>query len=283
MPITIALIALLGSTLLGLSAGAAVLLGAILAPTDPVLAGDIGVGPPGDEDEHEPNFALTSEAGLNDGLAFPFVLLGIAIAAEGGQRLDRRVGVRRRRSTRSPAAWPSARRSASSPPGASSGSATTTSSPPRSTSTTRWPPCSSSTASPRPPGRTASSPRSPAASPSAATRRTTTSTGACTRARSSRRSSSSSRSSSCSGRCSRCTGLGAPGWEGWLVAALVLVAVRPVSCVAALWGSQLDGPQDKSFVAWFGVRGVGSLFYLAVVVQAGVLSPTGSRTSSCGR
>ena len=57
------------------------MLGAILAPTDPVLAGDVGVGPPGDEDEREPNFALTAEAGLNDGLAFPFVFLGAFVAA----------------------------------------------------------------------------------------------------------------------------------------------------------------------------------------------------------
>ena len=49
-----------------------------------MLAGDIGVGPPGDEDEHEPNFALTAEAGLNDGLAAPFVLAGLFVAEQGG-------------------------------------------------------------------------------------------------------------------------------------------------------------------------------------------------------
>ena len=54
-------------------------------PTDPVLAGDIGVGPPGDEDEHEPNFALTAEAGGNDGLAAPLVLLGVFLAEQGGR------------------------------------------------------------------------------------------------------------------------------------------------------------------------------------------------------
>ena len=80
MPLTIGAIALFGSVVMGLSAGAAIALGACLAPTDPVLAGDIGVGPPGDEEEHEPNFSLTGEAGLNDGLAFPFVLLGVVIA-----------------------------------------------------------------------------------------------------------------------------------------------------------------------------------------------------------
>jgi NhaP-type Na+/H+ or K+/H+ antiporter len=84
MPLTIAAVALFGTQVMGLSLGAAVILGAILAPTDPVLAGDVGVGPPGDEEQSEANFALTAEAGLNDGLAFPFVFLGAYIAAEGG-------------------------------------------------------------------------------------------------------------------------------------------------------------------------------------------------------
>lgn len=82
MPLTIAALALFGSLVMGLSVGAAIALGACLAPTDPVLAGDIGVGPPGDEQEHEPNFSITGEAGLNDGLAFPFLLLGAAVAAD---------------------------------------------------------------------------------------------------------------------------------------------------------------------------------------------------------
>ena len=73
---------------MGLSAGAAIVLAAALAPTDPVLAGDIGVGPPGEEDEeHEPHFGVSAEAGFNDGLAFPFVLLGIAIAADDDPRV----------------------------------------------------------------------------------------------------------------------------------------------------------------------------------------------------
>ena len=80
MPLSIAAVVAFGTGVLGLSLGAAIVLGAALAPTDPVLAGDIGVGPPGDEDEHEPNFALTAEAGLNDGLAFPFVFLGVVVA-----------------------------------------------------------------------------------------------------------------------------------------------------------------------------------------------------------
>ena len=83
MPLTIALLAVLGHALLGLGAAAAILLGASLAPTDPVLASDVQVGPPGEGLEDEVRFTLTSEAGLNDGLAFPFVNLAIALALAG--------------------------------------------------------------------------------------------------------------------------------------------------------------------------------------------------------
>ena len=83
MPLTIALLAVLGHALLGLGAAAAILLGAALAPTDPVLASDVQVGPPGEGLEDEVRFTLTSEAGLNDGLAFPFVNLAIALALAG--------------------------------------------------------------------------------------------------------------------------------------------------------------------------------------------------------
>jgi NhaP-type Na+/H+ or K+/H+ antiporter len=79
MPLTIAALALLASALLGLGA-AAILLAASLAPTDPVLASDVQVGPPGQGLEDEVRFTLTAEAGLNDGLAFPFVNLAIALA-----------------------------------------------------------------------------------------------------------------------------------------------------------------------------------------------------------
>jgi NhaP-type Na+/H+ or K+/H+ antiporter len=84
MPLTILGVAIFGNAVMGLSVGAAITLGAILAPTDPVLAGDIGVGPPGHEDEREPNFSLTGEAGLNDGLAFPFLFLGLFALDPGG-------------------------------------------------------------------------------------------------------------------------------------------------------------------------------------------------------
>ncbi|NKK70230.1 sodium:proton antiporter [Rhizobium leguminosarum bv. viciae] len=80
MPLTIGTLAFLGSWILGLGVASAVLLGACLAPTDPVLASDVQVGPPQTGEEDEVRFALTSEAGLNDGLSFPFVHLAIALA-----------------------------------------------------------------------------------------------------------------------------------------------------------------------------------------------------------
>jgi sodium/hydrogen antiporter len=85
MPLTIAGIALLGWWWLGLAPAAAVLLGSALAPTDPVLAADVQVGEPSEEEdgEDEVRFALTSEAGLNDALAFPFLYMAIAMATVG--------------------------------------------------------------------------------------------------------------------------------------------------------------------------------------------------------
>lgn len=83
MPLTMIGVALLGWAFAGMTLAGAVLLAAILAPTDPVLASDVQVGPPLEGGEHPVRFALTAEAGLNDGLAFPFVYLGLLIAASG--------------------------------------------------------------------------------------------------------------------------------------------------------------------------------------------------------
>ncbi len=80
MPMSIAAITVLGVWGLGLPWAIALLLGASLAPTDPVLAADVQVGPPKTGEEDEVRFGLTSEAGLNDGLAFPFVNLAIALS-----------------------------------------------------------------------------------------------------------------------------------------------------------------------------------------------------------
>lgn len=95
MPLSIAGVAVLGWWVMGLAPAAALLLGAVLAPTDPVLASDVQVGGPkasspdvesDDEidERDEVRFALTSEAGLNDGLAFPFVYAAIFLATLGG-------------------------------------------------------------------------------------------------------------------------------------------------------------------------------------------------------
>lgn len=100
MPLTVAAVAVAAWALLGVDLAAAVLLGAAISPTDPVLAAEVQVGGPGqgsenaeaaeeepDEpsDEDEVRFALTSEAGLNDALAFPYTNLAIVLLA--GTRL----------------------------------------------------------------------------------------------------------------------------------------------------------------------------------------------------
>ena len=89
MLLTVGAVTVLGMQGLGLSLGASVLLGAILAPTDPVLASDVQVSNPGDRDRLR--FGLTGEGGLNDGTAFPLVMLGLGLLGvhelgEGGWR-----------------------------------------------------------------------------------------------------------------------------------------------------------------------------------------------------
>jgi NhaP-type Na+/H+ or K+/H+ antiporter len=77
MTITVGLVALVGVYALGLPWGAAVILGAVLAPTDPVLASDVQLESAADTDRLR--FSITGEAGLNDGTAFPFVMLGLGL------------------------------------------------------------------------------------------------------------------------------------------------------------------------------------------------------------
>jgi sodium/hydrogen antiporter len=75
MPISIFALAVVGKLFLGMNWAEAILLGAILAPTDPVLASEVQLTDINDQDELR--FGLTSEGGLNDALAFPFVYFGI--------------------------------------------------------------------------------------------------------------------------------------------------------------------------------------------------------------
>ncbi len=101
MPLTILGIAVLGWWVAGLAPAVALLLGAVLSPTDPVLASDVQVGEPltediddREEDDDRPDedddirFSLTAEAGMNDGLAFPFVHLALLLIAGGFTLLD---------------------------------------------------------------------------------------------------------------------------------------------------------------------------------------------------
>ncbi|TDE17649.1 cation:proton antiporter [Dyadobacter psychrotolerans] len=69
---------------LGFDLPSALLLGAVLAPTDPVLASDVQVGPPLEDRTDDVRFSLTAEAGMNDGMAFPFTWLAILLAAASG-------------------------------------------------------------------------------------------------------------------------------------------------------------------------------------------------------
>jgi sodium/hydrogen antiporter len=83
MLLTIALVAVLAYMLLGFDVASSILIGAVLAPTDPVLADDVQVGPPMEKTTNKVRFALTAEAGLNDGMAFPFTWLAISVALQG--------------------------------------------------------------------------------------------------------------------------------------------------------------------------------------------------------
>jgi sodium/hydrogen antiporter len=272
MPLTIAAVALLGDALLGLSGAAALLLGAALAPTDPVLAGDIGVGPPGDEDEHEPNFALTAEAGLNDGLAAPFVLAGLFIAQEGGSDWALEwlaadvlyaiaVGAAIGAGAGTLAAWSVKRlRSREMLAAEFDGFHAIA------TALVIYGLAELAGAY----GFLA------VFAGGLAFRRyehdhevnVTVHEGA-------------ERMEKLLelavilllGSMLTTAGLAVPGWEGWLLAVLLLVVVRPAACLLGLVGSRMDHAHEKAFVAWFGVRGVGTLYYVALIVAAGALDP----------
>lgn len=77
MLVTIGLLSAVGVFVLGLPLGPAILLAAIIAPTDPVLASDVQVQDPGDHDRLR--FSLSGEGGMNDGTTFPFVMIGLGL------------------------------------------------------------------------------------------------------------------------------------------------------------------------------------------------------------
>jgi NhaP-type Na+/H+ or K+/H+ antiporter len=272
MPLTIAAVALLASTLLGLSLAAAVVLAAVLAPTDPVLAGDIGVGPPGDEEEHEPNFAITAEAGLNDGLAFPFVLLGLFIAKESGagwlgEWLAADVfyaigmGIAVGAGAGLAAAWSVKRlhdhKLLSADFDGFHAIATTLL-------------------------------IYGLAEAAGGYGFLAVFAGGLAFRRYERDHEANERVHRGAeqvekflelaailllGSMLTLEGLGTPGWEGWLLVAALLLVIRPLASVVGLLGSRVEGLGEKAFVGWFGVRGVGTLYYVAFAVSAGALAP----------
>lgn len=84
----IASVALLGWWI-GLVPASALLLAAVFAPTDPVLASDIQVEiEETTEEEHPVQYYLTVEAGINDGMAFPFTWLAVLVALNGMTSMD---------------------------------------------------------------------------------------------------------------------------------------------------------------------------------------------------
>ena len=276
MPLTIGAVTVFAIVVMGLSPAAALLLGAILAPTDPVLAGDIGVGPPGEEDEHEPNFSLTSEAGLNDGLAFPFVLLAVLMAegASGEKVME----------------WLAVDVVYAIAGGVIAGAVV---------------------------GRLAAASvkklrdrglLAPSLDGYHAIATTMFIYGAAEvvgvygfvavfvgglafrRYERDHEANANVHNGAeqaekllelasvlMLGSMLTLAGLATPGWEGWLLAVTLIVAIRPASCLIALIGSKLDRPNERAFVSWFGVRGIGSLYYLAFAVSLGVL-PAGEQS-----
>jgi NhaP-type Na+/H+ or K+/H+ antiporter len=273
MPAFIVLAAAFGSVVMGLSLGAAVALAGALAPTDPVLAGDVGVGPPGQDEEHEPHFGISAEAGFNDGLAFPFVLLGLAIA-EGSSAVE----------------WVTADLLYAVVGGGLLGVVM------------GW-------------GIAASIVRLrdselliPALDGWLAVAATLAVYGIAEtlatygflavfaaglafrryerdheiNARVHHGASIVEKFGELAvilllGSMLSLDGLGAPGLAGWGLALLVVLVLRPLTVNLALLGSRLQRPGERAFLAWFGVRGVGTLFYAAVAVAAGSPLPEDER------
>ena len=296
------LIAAVGVWLLGLPLGAAVLLGAILAPTDPVLASDVQVEHPADRDRLR--FGLTGEAGLNDGTAFPFVMLGLGLiglhdlgplgwrwlavdvvwAVAAGLAMGAAAGHARRHascctcdsSTRRRSGWTTSFRSACS----------------------RW-----RTAPPWPRTRTASSPCSPRASrcggwrrehnegdvPADVARRRREGAGEPATAGTDRNATDPETAPAYMaqavlgfneqleriGEVAIVVLLGGmlsarylPREAVWFVPLLLLV-IRPVAVYLGLVGMRATQLQ-RGLIGWFGIRGVGSLYYLAYAITHGV-------------
>lgn len=270
MPLSIAAVALFANQVMGLSVAAAVLLGAALAPTDPVLAGDVGVGPPGEEEEFEPNFSLTSEAGLNDGLAFPFVIFGVLLAE--GRAEDRWLewlaadvfyglagavligAVVGRAAAASIRGLRDRKLLAHGLDGYHAVAITLLIYGLAEVLSTY--------------GFLA------VFVGGLAFRRYEKDHEMNANVHTGAEQAEKLLELACVlmlGSMLTWSGLTAPGWSGWLLVALAILVIRPVSCLVALLGSKLERPGERAFVSWFGVRGIGSLYYVAFIVGVGAL------------
>ena len=73
------------------------------------------------------------------------------------------------------------------------------------------------------------------------------------------------------GSCVTLTGLGVPGVSGWMLVPLLLLVIRPAAVLLSLVRTR-ESLRERAFVGWFGVRGIGSLFYASVVIGLGAFS-----------
>lgn len=271
MPLTIGAITAFASGVMGLSLGAAVLLGAILAPTDPVLAGDVQVGPPGDEDEPEPKFALTAEAGMNDGLAFPFVFLGIFIAGEGGwswlgewaladviyaMGVGAILGAVAGKGVAILVSWMHRRRLLLP-------------------ALDGWVAMAAVLVIYGVVELAGAYGFLAAFAGGLAFRRHERDHEYHGRVHDGAQTVEQFSELAIIlllGSTVTLSGLAVPGLTGWLLAAVLLFAIRPLSCLVALAPLRLPFA-ERAFIGWFGIRGIGSFYYLAVALGAGVLAP----------
>jgi NhaP-type Na+/H+ or K+/H+ antiporter len=270
MPLTIIAVAGFGTQVMGLSLGAAIVLAATLAPTDPVLAGDVGVGPPGDEEEREPSFSITGEAGLNDGLAYPFVLLGLIVAGEEqtgwfGDWLLQDVAYK---------VVVGIALGAALGYGIAAGAVRLRDRHLLSHDLDGWLAIAAVLVIYGATELVSAYGFLAAFAGGVAFRRyehgheynRRVHTGAETVEKFGELALILLLGSSVT-----VVGLQAPGWSGWLLAPVLLLLIRPASVMVALTRTNLP-QRERAFVAWFGVRGIGSLYYVAVALGAGVLS-----------
>ena len=67
------------------------------------------------------------------------------------------------------------------------------------------------------------------------------------------------------------------GWAGAALVPFLLLAVRPAAVFLGFLGSGLP-LRERAFLGWFGVRGIGSLYYVAVALVAGSLAVEDAQT-----